>query len=137
MVDSREYLDKYKLCLEHRFKNRTGPVGHGSDLVRSFRPESVQTGIRSIKLVVRSANQINGIVPLESFGSIFFFHCRRPPTARPPPAIEKSPLVVPRRWKSPPSSPSPPTRPRSSQKATLPLPALEEEMRIQSSGRVR
>ena len=97
-------------------------VDHGSDPIRPFRSDNVQTGIRSVEPMVRPANWINWTISLEQSDSTFFFpHCGRP-----------LPLEKP----SPPRH-LPPTRPHPSWKATLPPPALEEEMRIQSNGRVR
>ena len=108
-------------------------AGHGFGLVQSFRLKSVQTEIRLVKSVVRQVNRINRTVWGNCLIQLFFFPLSSSPANRtPPPAtpLEPShpvqekllPLAVSRR-----QNPHSPTNP----------PALEEEMRIQSSGRVR
>ena len=87
------------------------PTGHDSCSIWSFKPESVQTGIRPVKPVVRPVNQINQTVSLEPSSSTFlFFHCRRPPSAGPPPRARKAPSCCPPLLEKPPSSPSPASR---------------------------
>ena len=105
---------------------------HGFGLVQSFRLKSVQTGIRLVKSVVRQVNRINRTVRGNYLIQLFFFHYRHPRQQDPP---TRNPIgtPLPHAGKAPPTCRLPPTEP------PLPYnpPALEKEMRIQSSGRVR